>query len=78
MTGTSSVLVLCAPAGIIEPALIAMPHALPGLNLLLGAMVASGASLALMAAHALVSGTDLPAPEGIFPRYVEPVEPGQG
>jgi hypothetical protein len=26
----------------------------------------------------LISGTDLPAPEGIFPRYVEPVEPGQG
>jgi methionyl-tRNA synthetase len=28
--------------------------------------------------HALESGVDLPAPEGIFPRYVEPVEPGQG
>jgi methionyl-tRNA synthetase len=31
-----------------------------------------------VAVHALVSGTDLLAPEGIFPRYVEPLEQGQG
>ena len=31
--------------GVTEPAFIAMPHAIPGVHLLLGAMVASGASL---------------------------------
>lgn len=45
MTGTSTVLIMPNDAGLTEPAFIAMPHAIPGLHLLLGAMVASGASL---------------------------------
>ncbi len=45
MTGTSTVLIMPNDGSITESAFIAMPHALPGLHLLLGAMVASGASL---------------------------------
>lgn len=45
MTGTSTVLLMPNAAGVSEPAFIAMPHAIPGVHLLLGAMVASGASL---------------------------------
>lgn len=45
MTGTSTVFLLPNDQGLTEPALIAMPHAIPGLHLLLGAMVSSGASL---------------------------------
>jgi xylulokinase len=45
MTGTSTVLLMPNDGGVSEPAFIAMPHALPGLHLLLGALVASGASL---------------------------------
>lgn len=45
MTGTSTVLLMPNDGSITEPAFIAMPHALPGLDLLLGALVASGASL---------------------------------
>src|SRR5581483_5721396 len=45
MTGTSTVLLMLDNGTTMEPAFIAMPHALPGLYLLLGAMVASGASL---------------------------------
>ncbi|MCL4248745.1 MAG: FGGY-family carbohydrate kinase [Anaerolineae bacterium] len=45
MTGTSTVLLVPNARGVIEPAFIAMPHALPGLHLLLGAMVSSGASV---------------------------------
>ncbi len=45
MTGTSTVLILPNTGGITEPALISMPHALPGMHLTLGAMVSSGASL---------------------------------
>lgn len=45
MTGTSTVFLLPNKQGLTEPALIAMPHAVPGVHLLLGAMVASGASL---------------------------------
>lgn len=45
MTGTSTVLILPSTGGITEPALISMPHALPGMHLTLGAMVSSGASL---------------------------------
>lgn len=44
MTGTSTVLLMPNDGSITEPALIAMPHAIPGIHLLLGAMVASGAS----------------------------------
>ncbi len=45
MTGTSTVLIMPNRDGLTEPAFIAMPHAIPGVHLLLGAMVASGASL---------------------------------
>jgi xylulokinase len=45
MTGTSTVLCIPNTGGLTEPAFIAMPHALPGLHLLLAAMVSSGASL---------------------------------
>jgi xylulokinase len=45
MTGTSTVLLMPNGGGVTEPAFIAMPHAIPGVDLLLGAMVASGASL---------------------------------
>jgi len=45
MTGTSTVVIMPNDRGLTEPALIAMPHALPGIHLLLGAMVASGGCL---------------------------------
>lgn len=45
MTGTSTVLLMPNDGGLIEPAFISMPHAIPGIHLLLGAMAASGASL---------------------------------
>jgi xylulokinase len=44
MTGTSTVLLMPTDGRVTEPAFIAMPHAIPGIHLLLGAMVASGAS----------------------------------
>ncbi len=45
MTGTSTVLLMPNDGRVTEAAFIAMPHAVPGVHLLLGAMVASGASL---------------------------------
>ncbi len=45
MTGTSTVLLIPSDGGLRDPALTIMPHAVPGMHLLLGAMVASGASL---------------------------------
>ena len=45
MTGTSTVFIIPNDKGLTEPALIAMPHALAGIHLLLGAMVASGGCL---------------------------------
>ncbi len=45
MTGTSTVLIMPNDSGRVEAAFIAMPHAISGVDLLLGAMVASGASL---------------------------------
>jgi len=45
MTGTSTVVIIPNNRGLTEPALIALPHALPGIHLLLGAMVASGGCL---------------------------------
>jgi xylulokinase len=45
MTGTSTVVIMPNDAGLTEPSFIAMPHALPGLHLLLGAMVSSGGCL---------------------------------
>jgi xylulokinase len=45
MTGTSTVVIMPNNRGLTEPALIALPHALPGIHLLLGAMVASGGCL---------------------------------
>jgi xylulokinase len=45
MTGTSTVVIIPNDRGLTEPALIALPHALPGIHLLLGAMVSSGGCL---------------------------------
>ncbi len=45
MTGTSTVMQIPNTTGIRERAFISIPHALPGRDLLLAAMVASGASL---------------------------------
>jgi xylulokinase len=45
MTGTSTVLIMPNREGLTEPAFIAMRHAIPEVHLLLGAMVATGASL---------------------------------
>jgi xylulokinase len=45
MTGTSTVLLMPNDGSVTESAFIAMPHAIPGIHLLLGALVASGASL---------------------------------
>ena len=45
MTGTSTVLLMPNDGRVTEPAFTAMPHAVPGVDLLFGAMVASGASL---------------------------------
>ena len=45
MTGTSTVVIIPNDRGLTEPALIAMRHALPGIHLLLGAMVSSGGCL---------------------------------
>jgi len=45
MTGTSTVLIMPNSRGISEPAFISMPHALPGMHMLVGAMVSSGANL---------------------------------
>ncbi len=45
MTGTSTVLIIPSDGSVTEPAFIAMPHAVPRIHLLLGAMAASGASL---------------------------------
>jgi xylulokinase len=45
MTGTSTVLLMPDETGVTEPAFIAMPHAVPRVRLLLGAMSSSGASL---------------------------------
>ena len=45
MTGTSTVVIIPNDRGLTEPALIALPHALPGVHLLLGAMVSSGGCL---------------------------------
>ena len=45
MTGTSTVVIIPNDCGLTEPALIVMPHALPGIHLLLGAMGSSGGCL---------------------------------
>jgi len=45
MTGTSTVVIIPNDKGLTEPAFIAMPHALPGIHLLLAAMVSSGGCL---------------------------------
>ena len=46
MTGTSTVVIIPNNKGLTEPALIAMPHALPGIHLLLGAWWPRGAACA--------------------------------
>jgi xylulokinase len=45
MTGTSTVVIIPNDRGLTEPALIAIPHVLPGMHLLAGAMVSSGGCL---------------------------------
>lgn len=45
MTGTSTVVMMPNEAGLTHPDLISVPHAVPGVHLLIGATVASGASL---------------------------------
>ncbi|MCL4237339.1 MAG: FGGY-family carbohydrate kinase [Anaerolineae bacterium] len=45
MTGTSTVLMIPNRSGMTEPSLIATPHVVPDVHLLVGAIVASGASL---------------------------------
>jgi xylulokinase len=45
MAGTSTVFMFPNDQGLKEPALIAQPHVVPSIHLLLGAMVSSGASL---------------------------------
>ncbi len=45
MTGTSTVLIMPSSHHVTDMALIAMPHAIPDVHLLLGATVSSGASL---------------------------------
>ena len=45
MTGTSTVLMIPNKPGLIHPSLIAIPHVVPSSHLLVGAIVASGASL---------------------------------
>ena len=45
MTGTSTVLLMPNAQGITDPALISIPHVVPGQHLLIGATVASGAAL---------------------------------
>ena len=45
VTGTSTVVIMPNAGGATSPALISMPHALPGMDLIQGAMVATGASL---------------------------------
>ena len=45
MTGTSTVLMIPNKSGMTEPSLIAIPHVVPDIHLLVGAIVASGASL---------------------------------
>ncbi len=45
MTGTSTVLMIPNKPGLIHPRLIAIPHVVPNSHLLVGAIVASGASL---------------------------------
>jgi xylulokinase len=81
MTGTSTVLLMPNAGGLSEPAFISMPHAIEGLHLLLGAMVASGASLRWyrdqlglvevgLSAHLETDAYDL------LTRQAEAVEPG--
>lgn len=45
MTGTSTVLLMPNTENINEPAFISMPHCIPGMQMLLGAIVSTGASL---------------------------------
>ncbi len=83
MTGTSTVIIMPNDRGLTEPALIAMPHALPGIHLLLGAMVASGGCLRWFRDQfgqpeikaASESGTD---PFDLLTRQAAGVEPGSG
>jgi len=81
MTGTSTVVIIPNDRGLTEPALIALPHALPGMHLLLGAMVSSGGCLRWFRDQfgqaenvaAAEGGTD---PYELLTRQADEIEPG--
>jgi xylulokinase len=81
MTGTSTVVIIPNDRGLTEPALIAMPHALPGIHLLLGAMVSSGGCLRWFQDQFGQTGNQA-APEGgpdaydLLTREAAGIEPG--
>jgi len=83
MTGTSTVVIIPNDRGLTEPALIALPHALPGVHLLLGAMVSSGGCLRWFRDQfgqaeiqsATESGGDS---YDLLTRQAEKIEPGSG
>jgi xylulokinase len=83
MTGTSTVVIMPNDKGLTEPTLIAMPHALPGIHLLLGAMVASGGCLRWFRDQfgqpELQSASELKVDVfDLLTRQADSVEPGSG
>jgi len=83
MTGTSTVVIIPNDRGLTEPALIAMPHALPGIHLLLGAMVSSGGCLRWFRDQFGTTANQA-TPEGsadsydVLTRQAADIEPGSG
>jgi xylulokinase len=71
MTGTSTVLLMPNDGSVTEPAFIAMPHALPGMHLLLGAMVASGASFRWFRDEFGVAESNVQSPSNPFERLTQ-------
>ncbi|MGD0859699.1 MAG: FGGY-family carbohydrate kinase [Terracidiphilus sp.] len=83
MTGTSTVVIIPNDRGLTEPALIAMPHALPGIHLLLGAMVSSGGCLRWFQDQFGQTGTQAASESSadaydLITRQAAAVEPGSG
>jgi xylulokinase len=83
MTGTSTVVIIPNDRGLTEPALIALPHALPGMHLLLGAMVSSGGCLRWFRDQfgqaEIQSATEGGADSyDLLTRHAEEIEPGSG
>ncbi len=83
MTGTSTVVIIPNDRRLTEPALIALPHALPRMHLLLGAMVSSGGCLRWFRDQ-FGQAESLAAAEGgadsyeLLTRQAEGIEPGGG